>query len=152
MLVTMLVMGVVATAVLAVGMRAFTDTATIMNRRDVFDDARIALDRFSKQLRQGEVVQSSSTSSSITFTGYLDEQAETFTWRTTGSAAPYSLEESTDGGANFYTILTVLTSPDLFTYVTHGSVTDEVTITLPLKTLTSTTTLTSDVHLRNAQT
>jgi type II secretory pathway pseudopilin PulG len=151
MLVTMLVMGVVATAVLAVGMRAFTDTATIMNRRDVFDDARVALDRFSKQLRQGEVV-SSSTASSITFTGYLDEVETTFIWRTTGTAAPYSLEESTDGGAHYYTILTVLSSTDLFTYTTHGSVTDEVTITLPLKTLTSSVTLTSDVHLRNAQT
>ncbi len=149
----MLVMGVVATAVLSVGMRAFTDTATITNRRDVFDDARIALDRFSKQLRQGEVVASSSDASSITFTGYLDGGEATFTWRTAGTQAPYSLEESTDNGTNFYTILpAVLSSSDLFEYTTHSSVTDEVTITLPLTTLTSSVTLTSDVHLRNAQT
>ncbi|TMK18042.1 MAG: type II secretion system protein [Actinobacteria bacterium] len=71
--VTMMVMGIVATAVIAVAMRTFTTTATITNRRDVLADGRIALDRVSKQLRQGEWVdQTGSTASSITFSGYPD--------------------------------------------------------------------------------
>ena len=45
MMVTMLVMGIVATAVMAVALRTFTDTAVITNRRDVFSDGQNALDR-----------------------------------------------------------------------------------------------------------
>ena len=104
----MLVMGVVATAVLAVGMRAFTDTATITNRRDVFDDARVALDRFSKQLRQGEVVDCQQHRRPLDHVHRLPGRAardlHVADDRLRGTAM--SLEESTDGGANYYTILT----------------------------------------------
>jgi len=70
LLVTMLVMGVVATAVMAVAMRTFTTTATITNRRDVLADGRTALDRLSKELRQGESIdQTVSDASTISFSG-----------------------------------------------------------------------------------
>jgi type II secretory pathway pseudopilin PulG len=152
MLVTMLVMGVVATAVMTVAMQTFTDTATITNRRDVISDARTALDRLSKQLRQGEVVHPGSSVSQITFNTYVDGASATVVWRATGTSAPFALQESRDDGANFATVASSLASKSLFTYVQHAGVTDEVTITLPLETRTSTYSLTTDVHLRNALT
>jgi uncharacterized protein involved in outer membrane biogenesis len=85
----MLVMGIVATAVMSVAMRTFTTTATITNRRDVFADGRIALDRLSKQLRQGESIdQASSSASSITFSGYINGAPATIVWQVTGTSAP----------------------------------------------------------------
>ena len=70
----------------------------------------------------------------------------------TGSFAPYTLEESRDGGAMYGSILPYLTSPSIFTYTSHGGIEDQVTITLSLGTTTSTVVVSSDVHLRNAQT
>ena len=56
LVVTMAVMSIVATAMMAVAMRSFTTTNTITNRRDVLTDGRIAIDQMTKQLRQGESV------------------------------------------------------------------------------------------------
>ena len=147
----MLVMGIVSTAVMAVALRTFTDTATITNRRDVFSDGQTALDRLSKQLRQGESIDQSDPDA-ISFSSYIDGTAATIVWRVTGSAAPYSLEVSIDGGAQFAPVVTSLTSNDAFTYTSHGGVVDEVTIALSLGTRTSTVLVSSDVQLRNAQT
>jgi prepilin-type N-terminal cleavage/methylation domain-containing protein len=150
--VTMMVMGIVATAVIAVAMRTFTTTATITNRRDVLADGRIALDRVSKQLRQGEWVdQTGSTPSSITFSGYIDGEPQTIVWKVTGTSAPYTLQESQLGGANLVPILSSLTNTNVFTYTSHGGVVDQVTVSLSLGTETSTILLSTDVELRNAQ-
>jgi prepilin-type N-terminal cleavage/methylation domain-containing protein len=152
LLVTMMVMGIVATAVMVVAMRTFTTTATITNRRDVLADGRVALDRLSKQLRQGESIdQGSSSASSITFSGYIDGTPATIVWQVTGSSAPYTLEASTTGGANPVAVVTALSDDQVFTYTTHGSVVDQVTIRLPLETSTTTVVMTTDVQLRNAQ-
>ena len=71
--VTMAVMSIVATAVISVAMRVFGDTATIVNRRDVFADARIALDRMAKQFRQGESIEAgASDAGQVTMLTYLD--------------------------------------------------------------------------------
>jgi prepilin-type N-terminal cleavage/methylation domain-containing protein len=149
--VTMMVMGVVATAVMAVAMRTFTTTSTITNRRDVFADGRIALDRLSKQLRQGESIdQSSSSASSITFSGYIDGAPATIVWQVTGSSAPYSLEESTLGGANSVPVVSSLSDDNVFTYTTHGTVIDQVTVRLSLQTSTTTVVFSTEVQLRNA--
>ncbi len=146
----MLVMGIVATAVMSVAMRTFTTTATITNRRDVFADGRIALDRLSKQLRQAESIDGSGSSTSmITFSGYLDGAPATIVWQVTGSSAPYTLEASTLGGANPVPIVSFLADADVFTYTTHGTVVDQVTIRLPLQTNTTTVEFTTDVQLRN---
>jgi len=151
--VTMMVMGIVATAVIAVAMRTFTTTATITNRRDVLADGRIALDRVSKQLRQGEWVdQTGSTASSITFSGYIDGEPQTIVWKVTGTSAPYTLQESQLGGANLVPILSSLTNTNVFTYTSHAGVVDQVTVSLSLGTETSTILLSTDVELRNAQT
>ena len=148
----MMVMGIVATAVIAVAMRTFTTTATITNRRDVLADGRIALDRVSKQLRQGEWVdQTGSTASSITFSGYIDGEHQTIVWKVTGTSAPYTLQESQLGGANLVPILSSLTDPNVFTYTSHGGVVDQVSVRLSLGTTTSTIVLSTDVELRNAQ-
>ena len=56
LVVTMAVMSIVATAMMAVAIRSFTTTNTITNRRDVLTDGRIAIDQMTKQLRQGESV------------------------------------------------------------------------------------------------
>jgi hypothetical protein len=79
-------------------------------------------------------------------------------WRVTGSAAPYTLEQSRDGGANFAPLVSPLvckatagTCADPFTYTSHGGVVDQVTIDLTFQTTTSTVDLVSDVQLRNAE-
>lgn len=150
-MVTFVILAIVATAVMSLAARAFVDTATIAERRDVFADGRIALDRLSKQLRQAESVDlAASTSTQIRFSSYLDGSANTFVWRVVGSAPPYRLEESRDGGRTFTTVVSSLASPDVFTYTTHAGVLDQVTIQLSLRTRTSTVPLTSDVYLRNA--
>jgi prepilin-type N-terminal cleavage/methylation domain-containing protein len=156
LLVTMLVMGIVATSVMAVALRTFTTTATITDRRDVLADGRTALDRLSKELRQGESIdQSGSSSSVITFSGYIDGSPATIVWQVTGSSAPYTLEESRLGGANSVAVVTSLADNDVFTYTTHGTVIDQVTVRIPLQTSTeastSTIVLSTDVQLRNAQ-
>jgi prepilin-type N-terminal cleavage/methylation domain-containing protein len=150
LLVTMAVMSIVATAVMAVAMRTFTTTATITNRRDVLADGRIALDRLSKQLRQGESLDQQ-TPSTVSFSGYIDGFPTTIMWTVTGTNAPYTLAESTNGGANLVPVVTSLADNAIFTYTTHGTVVDQVTIRLPLQTSTTTVVMTTDVQLRNAQ-
>ena len=155
----MAVMSVVATAMMAVAMRSFTTTATITNRRDVLADGRIAIDQMSKQLRQAESVdQTASSASTVRFDSYIDGTAATIVWRVTGSAAPYTLEQSRDGGAHFAPLVSPLVCKaamtgcaDPFTYVTHGGVVDQVTIDLTFQTTTSTIDLVSDVQLRNVE-
>jgi prepilin-type N-terminal cleavage/methylation domain-containing protein len=152
--VTMMVMGIVATAVMAVAMRTFTTTANITNRRDVLADGRIALDRLSKQLRQAESVDSTcdaTPTGSITFTGYIDGNPATIVWSVAGTSAPYALEESTLGGANPVPVVSSLADDQVFTCSTDGTVMDQVSVRLPLQTNTTTIDLTTDVQLRNAQ-
>lgn len=146
-LVTAAVMATVATAIMGFAMRVFTTTATIVERRDVFAEGRIALDRLGKQIRQGESI-TTSQDSLIEFESYLDGEATTFAWRVTGSVAPFKLQESRDGGSTYVTVATSLTSNDVFDYPD----TDEVQIDLTLGTDTTTVALTSDVYLRNANT
>src|SRR5437763_16598088 len=68
LLVTMLVMGIIASSVMMVALRTFTTTATITDRRDVFADGRVALDQLAKQLRPGDAIcQAASTRASISF-------------------------------------------------------------------------------------
>jgi prepilin-type N-terminal cleavage/methylation domain-containing protein len=152
LLVTMLVMGLIATAIINLAIGTFTDTATITNRRDVFAEGRTALDRLAKQLRQGESVNTTaSTSSTVVFSTYINNAAATVAWRAQGSSAPYKLQESRNGGTSYATVVDALSSPVVFTYTTHGGVLDQVTIDLTLVTTTSTVHLQSDVYLRNAQ-
>jgi prepilin-type N-terminal cleavage/methylation domain-containing protein len=152
LLVTMLVMGVVATAVMSVALRTFTTTATVTNRRDVLADGRNALDRLSKQLRQAESIDQGGTSASmITFSSYINGTPATIVWQVTGTSAPYTLTESTTGGANPVPVVTALGDSDVFTYTPSGSVLAQVTIRLPLETSTTTIEMTTDVQLRNVQ-
>jgi len=98
----MAVMSIVATAMMAVAMRSFTTTSTITNRRDVLADGRIAIDQMTKQLRQGESVDlTASNAYTLKFSGYIDGTQSTIEWRVTGTSAPYTLEQSRDGGAHF---------------------------------------------------
>jgi prepilin-type N-terminal cleavage/methylation domain-containing protein len=155
LMITMAIMGIVATAVTAVAMATFTSTGTITNRRDVFGDGRIALDRLSKQLRQGVTVDPTSDDSTLTFSGYDGGSTTpvTIVWRATGAAAPYTLEVSINGGS-FYTLLRSLTSKSVFTYTPSpaGSATDEVAVALSLGTTTASTVISTVVNLRNVQT
>jgi prepilin-type N-terminal cleavage/methylation domain-containing protein len=149
--VTMAVMSIVATSVIAVALRVFTDTATIVDRRDVFADARISLDRMSKQFRQGETIDTAaSDSQQVTMVTYIDGAPTTVVWRVDGTSAPYALQESRDGGTTFNTVLSSLSTPDVFTYTVHEDVTDQITVELNVKTRTSSVDLISDIYLRNA--
>jgi prepilin-type N-terminal cleavage/methylation domain-containing protein len=159
LMVTMAVMSIVATSIMAVAIRSMQTTATVTNRRDVLADGRIAIDQMSKQLRQGESVDTAvSDASTLKFRTYIDGTPATIVWRVTGSAAPYTLEQSRDGGANFAPLVSPLvckatagTCADPFTYTSHGGVVDQVTIDLTFQTTTSTVDLVSDVQLRNAE-
>ncbi len=156
----MAVMSIVATAMMAVAMRSFTTTNTITNRRDVLTDGRIAIDQMTKQLRQGESVDTTTSNAyTLKFSGYIDGTQATIEWRVTGTQAPYTLEQSRDGGAHFAPLVSPIlcknaTDPGCstppFTYVTHAGVVDQVTIDLTFETSTSTVDLVSDVQLRNA--
>jgi hypothetical protein len=157
----MAVMSIVATAMMAVAMRSFTTTSTITNRRDVLSDGRVAIDQMTKQLRQGESVDlTASDASTLKFSGYIDGTDTTIVWRVIGTSAPYTLEQSRDGGANFAPLVSPILcqtasdtgcSADPFTYVQHAGVVDQVTIDLTFETNTSTVDLVSDVQLRNVE-
>lgn len=148
----MLVMGIVATAVMSVALRTFTTTATVTNRRDVLADGRNALDRLSKQLRQAESVDGGGTSQSmITFSSYINGTPATIVWQVTGTSAPYTLTESTTGGANPVPVVTSLSDNDVFEYSPNGTVQAYVAIRLPLQTSTTTIEMNTDVQLRNLQ-
>jgi prepilin-type N-terminal cleavage/methylation domain-containing protein len=153
LMVTMAIMGIVSAAVTAVAMATFTGTGTITSRRDVFGDGRIALDRLSKQLRQGVSIDPTSDASTLKFSGYNDGASATIVWRATGTAAPYTLQESINGGTSFYTVLQSLTSKSVFTYTPTpaGSATREVAVALSLGTTTASTVISTDVNLRNVQ-
>ena len=162
LVVTMAVMSIVATAMMAVAMRSFTTTSTITNRRDVLADGRIAIDQMTKQLRQGESVDlTTSNAYTLKFSGYIDGTQSTIEWRVTGTSAPYTLEQSRDGGAHFAPLVSPILcktasdtgcSADPFTYVQHAGIVDQVTIDLTFETNTSTVDLVSDVQLRNVET
>jgi len=161
LVVTMAVMSIVATAMMAVAMRSFTTTNTITNRRDVLVDGRVAIDQMTKQLRQAESIDASSTESTLTFDSYIDGVAATIVWRVTGTSAPYVLEQSRDGGHTFAPLVSPLlckTSADTgcadhppFTQNPPGGPTDRITIDLTFETSTSTVDLISDVQLRNVE-
>jgi len=157
----MAVMSIVATAMMAVAMRSFTTTNTITNRRDVLVDGRVAIDQMTKQLRQAESIDATSTQSMLKFSSYIDGVATTIVWRVTGSSAPYVLEQSRDGGHTFAPLVSPLmckTSADTgcaahppFTQNPPGGPTDRITIDLTFETSTSTVDLISDVQLRNVE-
>ena len=162
LVVTMAVMSIVATAMMAVAMRSFTTTSTITNRRDVLVDGRVAIDQMTKQLRQAESIDTAaSDESTLTFDSYIDGAPATIVWRVTGSSPPYSLEQSRDGGAHFAPLVSPLlckTSTDTgctlhppFTQNPPGGPVDQITIDLNLQTDTSTVDLVSDVQLRNVE-
>lgn len=153
LVVTLAVMSLIATVALAVSMRAFADTGTIQNRRDVLADGRFAIDQLTKQLRQAEGVDlATSSATQISFTTYIEGTVTDEVWRVTGSQAPYTLEQSRDG-SGFWTMLTNLRSNQVFQYVQHEYgdqlLLDQVTVTLPLGTKTSTIQLVAHVRLRN---
>lgn len=146
----MMVMGVIATAAISVALRTMTTTITVTDRRDVFADGRFALDQLSEELRQAETVALTSDADTVSVDTYVDGTATDIVWRASGSAAPYTLERSLDGGATFTPMLETLASDQVFTYTSHEGVRDQVTIMLALTTSTSTVELTTDVYVRNA--
>lgn len=160
LMVTLMVMGIIASAALAVALRAFTDTGIVQNRRDIYGGGQIALQQMSKQIRQGTVVNAvpitvPTTVTNIEIETYVGGDPETVLWRTSGSG-PYELQTSTDGGTTYRTVLGDLVSGDLFILTPHDDsfgqpVVDQITIDLQLGTKTSTIRIASDVNLRNAQ-
>ena len=156
LMITLAVMGAMVAATLSVLFSAYNQTGVVLNRRDVLGDGQTAMQQMTKQFRQATEINASvsppapsSTRLDVdTFTGAGD--AHQIVWEATGSAAPYTLQVSTDGGAP-KTVLSSLASPSLFTYSDPDGdgIVNQVTIRLSLGTSTSTVVLTSDVELRN---
>ena len=151
LMVTLAVMGVIVAAMMSVLFSVYNQTGVVLNRRDVLGEGQIAMQQMTKQFRQATAINSSSaTALSVqTFTG--TGTAHQIAWRTSGSSAPYKLQKQEDGGP-FTTVLTFLTSPNIFpAYVDSdldGTV-DQLRIELSLGTKTATVVLTSDVQMRN---
>ena len=151
LMITAAIMSIVSTAVIAMAMRTVDTSATIVDRRDVLAEGRIALDRLGKQIRQAESVDTAySTQTQIKVATYLDGTPTTVVWRVSGSTAPFKLQESRNGGTTFVTVATSLSASNVFTYTTHAGLTDQVTIDISLATPTNVVHLTSDIYLRNA--
>jgi prepilin-type N-terminal cleavage/methylation domain-containing protein len=151
LMVTAAIMAIVSTAVIAMAMRVVTTSANVVDRRDVLGEGRIALDRLGKQLRQAESVDTTfSTPSQIKVSTYVNGTPTTVVWKVTGATAPYVLKESQDGGTSFQTVANSLSSDQLFNYIQHAGVTDQVTITMSLGWPNAVVPLTLDVYLRNA--
>jgi prepilin-type N-terminal cleavage/methylation domain-containing protein len=152
LMVTMAVMSIIATAIMGVAVSVLSTTVNVTDRRDVFTDARFALDQITKDLRAGESVGSASDADTVSVETYRsrDGDAISVVWRAEGSSAPFTLQRSDDGGTTYKDVLDTLASNQLFTYTTHDGVTDEVTVALDLNTRTDTVPLTTDVLLRNA--
>ena len=150
LMITLAVMGAMVAATLSVLFSAYNQTGVVLNRRDVLGDGQIAMQQMTKQFRQATAIYEGDPDELDvdTFTGV--GEAHRIVWQTTGSAAPYSLEVSTDDG-DPKTVLSSLASPSIFTYSDPDSdgVVNQVTIRLSLGTSTSTVILTSDVELRN---
>jgi len=151
LMITAAIMSIVSTAVIAMAMRTVDTSATIVDRRDVLAEGRIALDRLGKQIRQAESVDTTySSATQIKVATYIDGTPTTVVWRVQGSAAPFQLQESRNGGTTFSTVVRSLSASNVFKYTTHASLTDQVTIDISLATPTNIVHLTSDVYLRNA--
>jgi prepilin-type N-terminal cleavage/methylation domain-containing protein len=151
LMITAAIMSIVSTAVIAMAMRTVDTSATIVDRRDVLAEGRIALDRLGKQLRQAESVDTTtSTATRIEVETYIDGTPTSVVWRVSGSTAPFQLQESRNGGTTFTTVATSLSASNVFRYTTHAGLTDQVTVDISLATPTNGVHLTSDVYLRNA--
>jgi len=150
LMITLAVMGAMVAATLSVLFSAYDQTGVVLNRRDVLGDGQIAMQQMTKQFRQATEINSSSAAALDvdTFTGV--GAAHQIVWQTTGSSAPYRLKVSTDGGSP-RTVVSSLTSPDIFAYSDPegDGIVNQVTIRLSLGTKTTTVVLTSDVEMRN---
>lgn len=150
LMITLAVMGAIVAATLSALFSAYDQTGVVLNRRDVLGDGQIAMQQMTKQFRQATTIYEGDPDELEvdTFTG--TGQAHRITWQTTGSSAPYSLEITMDGGSP-RTVLSSLTSPDIFAYSDPelDGIVNQVTIRLSLGTKTTTVVLTSDVEIRN---
>lgn len=151
-MVTLMIMGIITTAVLGVAMRAFKDTTIISNRRDVLGDGQIALQRMTKDLRQGtSITTATSTPSRIDMESYVDGTPTSISWRTQGSSAPYTLVRVVEGGTPVPQ-LKQLASDQLFTYQTYDGLLNRISISMQLDTQTQDVPIQAEVFLRNATT
>ena len=156
-MVTLAVMAIVVSAAFTVLFRAYDDTGIIDNRRDVHGAGQTSIERMVKQIRQATVIYDYPDADfagggdprKVDMQTFLGGSPHRVVWQVVGTAAPYALQTQTDGGA-FVTVLQSLASPDIFAYTERDNVLDQITITLPLGTKTTTATITSDVQMRNA--
>ena len=147
-LVTMVILGVLTAAALALLFRAYTDTGIVESRRDVLGDARIALEQLSKQIRQATVVHTQ-TSTQLDIETYLDGANHRVVWSASSGACPCTLSRTVDGGSPAV-ILETLQDTDVFAYTTLDGVLHQVTLKLAVGTKPTTTVeITSDVETRN---
>jgi prepilin-type N-terminal cleavage/methylation domain-containing protein len=152
LMVAMAVTLVIAGAAMSVFLRAMTETGVVTDRSQQQNDGRLALERMSKDVRQATALSATDkTATSLTMTTFTSTSgvSKTVSWRlnpTATSACPVNtcLQRSTDGWTTTTTEATNvknMASPttDLFTYVNHDNVTDEVILSLKIGTKPSVT-------------
>ena len=124
-------------------------TNTVTDRRDVFNDGRFAIDQLTTQIRQGESIDTTSDAQTLRLSGYIDGTAKTIVWRTTGTTAPYTLEQSRRTAARPYVDAAELARRRRTSSRTpRTTASDQVTVDDAADDVDVDVDLTTDVHLQ----
>ncbi len=144
--VTLSIMLVVVGALLTIFDSTQRTQVFAQERSQTLDEIRLALDRMTKEIRQGSVVESASTTSFLGVDTYVNGVATHIHYTVSGT----SLLREVNGSSS--TLLANLNSSDVFTYAPDAASAQVITITLnvhPLRRPDTVVSLTSEVRLRN---
>ncbi len=120
----------------------------IQERSQTLDEMRVAIDQMTKEIRQAEVVQPTSTTARLEMTSYILGVQKTIVYQASGT----TLTRSVNGGASVV-IQSHLSSTNVFTYTPDsGGVIQLVSLRLdvhPARRPDTNVILTSEVRIRN---
>lgn len=145
---TVALLGVVLGGLLTVFESVQRSATFVQERSETLDEMRIALDQMTKEIRQAQEVETTSTASRIEMTSYILGVQKTIVYEVTGTTLTKNV-----GSAGAVPIQTHVADTNLFTYtVDAGGVIQLVTLDLqvhPVRRPDTTVVLTSEVRLRN---
>ncbi len=145
---TVALLGVVLGGLLTVFESVQRSATFVQERSETLDEMRIALDQMTKEIRQAQEVETTSTASRLEMTTYILGVQKTVVYEVTGT----SLSKRVDGGG-VVPIQTHVASTNLFSYtVDSAGVIQLVSLDLqvhPQRRPDTTVVLTSEARLRN---
>jgi len=120
----------------------------VQERSETLDEMRVAIDQMTKEIRQAEIIQPSSTASHLEMTSYILGVQKTIVYNASGTTLTRSVN-----GAAAAPIQKNLTTTNLFTYTLDaGGVIQLVSLQLdvhPVRRPNTNVVLTSEVRIRN---